>query len=90
MTPYQPVPCDFHDQLLAYATLRQEVEVVFTEGDTERTIAARITDVYTRDKSEYLLLSEGTTVRLDRLRRVGGTDLTFGACSPSPTPPSST
>ncbi len=71
---YQPIPCDFHDRLLAAATLRKIVEVVYREGEEEHTLSARITDVYTKEKAEYVVLSEGTTIRLDRLIRVDGVE----------------
>ena len=73
MTPYQPIDCHFHDRLLAYATLRQTVEIVYrADAATERTVDARITDVYTRRGEEYAVLSTGAIIRLDRLVRVGG------------------
>ena len=72
---YQPINCDLHDRLLAHATLRRPVQLEWSaeDGNTE-TITARITDVYTKDKEEFLTIDEEGTapIRLDRLVSVDG------------------
>jgi len=71
--PYRPVDCGFHDRLLALATLRTSCEVVYRdEGGRGRRTAGVIADVYTKGDEEFLLLEDGTRVRLDRLVSVGG------------------
>jgi Rho-binding antiterminator len=76
---YQPIACDFHDLLEALATTRKPARIRFL--DAEGTVLQRratLTDVFARDGAEYLSMSSGETVRLDRLvevddvRRPGG------------------
>ena len=71
--PYHPISCDVHDQLLALATLRREVELVVLRssgsGDAVRGV---IEDVYTRSGAEYLRMRDGTTLRLDQIRAIDG------------------
>lgn len=68
---YEPVDCGFHDQLLAWATLRQPVQIVYVdEHGEESEMTDTIDDVYTKDKSEFLRVKNGTDIRLDKLIRV--------------------
>lgn len=66
--PYIPISCDFHDHLLAYATLRQICAITYTNaaGSQEET-QDRIVDVYTQSGEEFLKLQSGIVIRLDRL-----------------------
>ena len=68
---YRPVSCDFHDALEAAATLRRTVTIEVIGADGARTRRqARIADIVSRDKVEYALLDDGSSVRLDRLAAV--------------------
>jgi Rho-binding antiterminator len=71
--PYIPISCEVHDELLAFATLRQECEitVVLSEGRVEP-IRGIIVDVYSRDGAEYLQLRDGSTFRLDQIQALNG------------------
>jgi Rho-binding antiterminator len=73
MPPYTPIPCNFHDRLLHFATLRQAVRIIYLpEGNPEEAIAEGIIeDVYTQASAEYLRLHNGLTIRLDQLVQVG-------------------
>jgi Rho-binding antiterminator len=72
-TPYLPISCSVHDQLLALATTREECELVIRSGsDGEQRIRGVIADVYTRAGAEYLQVREGPTVRLDRILSLNG------------------
>lgn len=68
---YQPISCEFHDLLEALSTLRKLVQIDFRdrEGALQRR-SATVADVFARDGSEYLLLSTGETLRLDRILAV--------------------
>jgi Rho-binding antiterminator len=68
---YTPISCDFHDHLLAYATLRRICAITYTTetGDQVET-QDRIVDVYTQSGEEFLKLQGGTVIRLDHLIRV--------------------
>ena len=65
---YHPIACDFHDQLEAYATLRRKVKIALASGgDAEGIIRDFRT---TAEKEEFLLLQDGSSIRLDRIKAV--------------------
>ncbi|MBE2186264.1 MAG: hypothetical protein IAE99_05770 [Rhodothermales bacterium] len=69
---YRPIACGFYDQLEALATRAQPVRVVWTDLDgTPNETSARLADLFSDADGEWLRLSDGTTVRLDRLVSVG-------------------
>ncbi|TFW08511.1 hypothetical protein E4K72_07795 [Oxalobacteraceae bacterium OM1] len=72
-TPYVPISCDVHDELLSAATLRKpcRLTVALADGQSVR-IDGVIADVYTREGAEYLQLHDGTTYRLDQIRELDG------------------
>jgi len=70
---YHPISCDFHDLLEALATSRQLAQIRFLDGGgTLQLRDAAITDVFSRDGAEYLVISTGETLRLDQLVTVNG------------------
>ena len=51
---YEPVSCDYHDQLEAAAMHREEVELEFDlEGAPQRSLG-RVSDVYTAAGAEWV------------------------------------
>lgn len=73
MNSYQPINCNFYDELEALATMKRTCRIIFRheEGGTS-TITGRISDLYIREKAEYLRLDNGMEIRLDRLLEVDG------------------
>ncbi|HEY1090927.1 MAG TPA: hypothetical protein VGE47_07545 [Burkholderiaceae bacterium] len=70
---YQPISCELHDLLEARATARQPVPLRFVDADgTVQLRSAGIADVFAREGAEYLVLSTGENLRLDRLVEVDG------------------
>ncbi|MBK8395393.1 MAG: hypothetical protein IPL26_09150 [Leptospiraceae bacterium] len=71
MRKYEPISCDFYDELEAFSILKKEVEV-FYEDESGNTISSFgiIKDLYSREKVEYLLLDNEKEIRLDLLVRV--------------------
>ncbi len=68
---YCPISCEFHDLLEAIATARKPAQIRFRDGDgVVQSREATITDVFSREGSEYLSMSTGETVRLDQLLAV--------------------
>ena len=67
---YQPVSCDYHDQLEAAAMHRKPVELEFDlEGVTQKE-RGRIEDVYTADGAEFVRFASDTgplEIRLDHI-----------------------
>lgn len=73
MEQYQPTNCDFYDVLEELATLRKHSNITFRSENGGTTILkGRITDLYTRDKVEFLKLDNGLEIRLDALIEVDG------------------
>ncbi|MCC7437577.1 MAG: hypothetical protein IT211_03680 [Armatimonadetes bacterium] len=72
-THYSPISCSLHDELLALATLRRAVQIIWRDSDgTEHQATATITDVFSRKAQEFLQLSSGEEIRLDHLVNVDG------------------
>ena len=68
---YQPVSCDYHDQLEEAAMHRQRVELEFDlEGVTQRE-AGTIADVFTSNGAEFVKFDAGdggpVDIRLDHI-----------------------
>lgn len=81
--PYRPIACGLHDELLLRALRRTPVPIAFLgpRGGVRKRRGVPV-DVRTRDAAEYLLLADGTEIRLDRLVQVDGIPFD-GAFSPS-------
>ncbi|MEM6325624.1 MAG: hypothetical protein AAF791_00765 [Bacteroidota bacterium] len=71
MTDYTPIACGFHDRLEDSAVRREPVRVVWREGQSERTEATTVDDVFARDGADWVRLGTGETVRADRLVSIG-------------------
>ncbi|WP_315386488.1 hypothetical protein [uncultured Stenotrophomonas sp.] len=70
---YVPIDCEFHDVLEATATTGRRVAIVYLEeSGLPQTVQARITDLQARNGEEYMLLDDGTRVRLDAIVSVDG------------------
>lgn len=76
---YQPIACGFYDELGLRMLRGQPCRLLVAEGSERRTVEARIEDLYTEGAAEYVRLSDGATVRLDRILRVDDVDRP-GAC----------
>lgn len=69
---YQPIACNFHDVLLAKATLKERVRIAYLNQDDEKQdVKAIITDVFSKSGEEFLTTNAGLTIRLDQLISVG-------------------
>jgi Rho-binding antiterminator len=67
---YEPVSCDYHDQLEAAAMHKQQVELEFDLEGVIQKESGRIADVYTGDGAEFVkFVSERETldIRLDQI-----------------------
>ncbi|MEM9835539.1 MAG: hypothetical protein AAF828_03500 [Bacteroidota bacterium] len=73
MKTYQPISCDFYDVLEANAVRRIKSVVVYQAEDEVQTVSdVIITDLQTRNKEEFVYLSNGLELRLDQLISVNG------------------
>lgn len=70
---YKPINCSYYDELEAIATLRKIVEVEYYEDNLPVKIEeVGILNLYTKNKEEFVVLSNDLTIRLDRLIQVDG------------------
>lgn len=70
---YQPISCNFYDHLEAKATLRKRVLIRYRNEDEAITaVEAVIKDFYVKEKVEFMVLDNGSTIRLDHLVDVDG------------------
>ena len=71
--PYKPIDCNFYDILEALSTRKRYVRIQYkTEIDEFQSEDSIIRDLYIKQGYEYLLLTSGTEIRLDRLIKVDG------------------
>ena len=72
--PYSPISCELHDRLEDLATERRFASILFRdESDVEQKRNARVNDVFSASGEEFVLISTGELLRLDRLIEVDGT-----------------
>lgn len=54
MSDYQPISCDYHDQLEAAAVSQKEVELEFDAQGVRQRERGKIKDVYTDSGAEFV------------------------------------
>ncbi|NRB62936.1 MAG: hypothetical protein HRU40_07920 [Saprospiraceae bacterium] len=70
---YQPISCDYYDELEAIAVMQKTVTLLFS--DPEGNIHEQKTQIKTfetRYKEEFMILPSGQEIRLDRIISVDG------------------
>lgn len=72
-TDYRPINCSYYDELEAIATLRKRVAVIYEGKQGQQKLeAVGIVNLYTKNKEEFVVLTNGQTIRLDHLISVDG------------------
>jgi Rho-binding antiterminator len=67
---YEPVSCDYHDQLEAAAMHRNTVELEFELDGVPQKERGRVEDVYTASGAEFIRFASGSgslEIRLDHI-----------------------
>jgi Rho-binding antiterminator len=67
---YEPVSCDYHDQLEAAAVTKKEVEIEFDDKGVRQRERGLVGDVYTSEGAEFVRFDAGNgslRLRLDRI-----------------------
>lgn len=67
---YQPVSCDYHDQLEAAAVTKKEVEIEFDDKGVRQRERGTIGDVYSDSGQEFVRFDAGNgsiRLRLDHI-----------------------
>lgn len=77
---YQPIACQFYDVLELHASRKKTVNIsYFTSSQEVKTVHSVISTLVTKNKEEFLVLPDGTEIRLDQI--IGIDDIQFyGSC----------
>ncbi len=68
---YRPINCSFYDLLLALATQRKSINLVYLQDKVPQNVSGSIIkDVYTKEGAEFMELSSGEVIRLDRIVKI--------------------
>lgn len=82
MTTYSPINCNYYDFILDLSTKKQIVNIRYiSDINTETLENGFISDVYTKDKAEYLVLNNSIRVRLDKIISINDKKLEKQSCS---------
>lgn len=69
--PYKPIACHFYDELEALAV--KKVKVTLTYINEQQTITldnVLLIDFQTKNKEEFVILSQGSKIRLDHIQSI--------------------
>lgn len=73
---YRPISCDFYDELEIAAMRQTNAVIVYkSEANEEVKITEKIKTIEARSGEEFLILSKGDEIRLDRLISIDGKKL---------------
>jgi Rho-binding antiterminator len=72
MKKYIPVSCALYDEFENAAVKKQECEIVYLEEDQEKSVKTRISTFKSFERQEFMILEDGTNVRLDRVVSFNG------------------
>ena len=67
---YQTVSCHFYDELEVLAVKKIIAKITYFENENEMTIEDLIVDFKTKNKEEFLILKNGTQIRLDKIIKI--------------------
>ncbi|MBW7842206.1 MAG: hypothetical protein H3C40_05735 [Ignavibacterium sp.] len=65
---YKPIACGLYDELELRALRKQRVKIIFLNAkDNNELIECIITDLFSKDNTEYLKTDNGRIIRLDNI-----------------------
>lgn len=67
---YKPIACHFYDELEALAVKRTKLHIIYLEDNKQKEIEDLIVNFKTLNKEEFMILSSGLQIRLDKIVRV--------------------
>ena len=67
---YKTVSCQFYDELEALAVKKIKSTIFYMDNENEKSIEDIIVDFKTKNKEEFLILSNGTQIRLDKIIKI--------------------
>lgn len=69
---YTPIACELYAELELLTMHRERCQIVYRADGRPTIITGIIHDLFTRRGEEFLVLYDGTQIRLDALMRVNG------------------
>lgn len=76
MKPYTPISCALYDHIEIFAMRGKEVSIVYLNQAGESTeIQAIISDTLVKEGEEFVVLNNGTQIRMDMLLKLGEVDM---------------
>jgi Rho-binding antiterminator len=74
--PYHPIDCDLYDELVLLSMGRKQCHICYRdEQGLEVQCSGQIIDIASQDGQEFLILQQGSKIRLDALLSIN--DQTF-------------
>lgn len=67
---YIPINCHLYDQLEEFAVKKSKVQITYLDNYEEKIIEDMIIDFRTKNKEEYLILSNKQEIRLDKVLKI--------------------
>lgn len=67
---YKTVSCQFYDELEALAVKEIKSKILYMDNENEKSVEDIIIDFKTKNKEEFLILSDGTQIRLDKIIKI--------------------
>lgn len=64
---YTPINCSYYDYLEEVATLKRQVLIEFYRNATKVEVLSGVSTLYTTSGMEFMVLTTGEEVRLDKL-----------------------
>ncbi len=77
---YIPIPCQFYDVLESFAVKKTKSTIVYKDENMEKTIEDFIVNFKTKNKEEFLILSNNQEIRLDKILSVNSLTPTDYGC----------
>ena len=76
MSDYQPIDCDYYDEIESWSIAKAVCDIEYTDAVGQAAfVTSRIADVFARDGAEFLRIDTGELIRLDRLLSINGKQL---------------
>ncbi len=67
MSTYVPISCSFYDELEAAAVKKVYSKIVYKENSEKKVIEGYVIDFKNINKEEFMILKDGTSIRLDMI-----------------------
>lgn len=77
---YKTISCQFYDKLEELAVKKIKSQIFYMDNENEICIEEFIVDFRTKNKEEFLILNNGTQIRLDKILKINEINVTDIKC----------